>query len=228
MKDKFLPILLAGFLLASCSSVYRSGQTPDDVYYSPTREVVKVEEKEEEKIEDRTATTEDQYLKMKVRNRYRWTSIDDYDYWNDTRYNHCNCHCTSTTNYGYSNPYYNPIRYNTWSNPYYPVFVFGGTKTIKTSTSGSNVKAYGNTRYSNTNTASNPKGGSGNTGSGGSLIKKVLTSSGSSVDRSQRTFGSGSSSSGSSTSSGSSSAGGKSGGMNTTGSGSTSGKSRGN
>ena len=228
MKDKFLPILLAGFLLASCSSVYKSGQTPDDVYYSPTREVVKVEEKEEERIEEKTASAEDQYLKMKVRNRYRWTGIDDYEYWNDVRYNHCNCHCnTNSYGYGYNyNPYYNPIRYSTWNNPYYPVFVFGGTKNIKTSTSGSNVKAYGNTRYSNSNTASNPKTGSANN-SQGSLIKRVFTSSGTTVDRSQRTFGSGSSgSSGSSSSSGgSSSAGGKSGGMNSSSSG---GKSRGN
>lgn len=226
MKDKFLPILLAGFFLASCSSVYRSGQTPDDVYYSPVREVAKVEEdnKEEEEAEDKTASAEDQYIKMKVRNRYRWNSIDDYSYWNDTRYNHCNCYCnTNSFGYGYNyNPYYNPIRYSTWNNPIYPVFVFGGTRNIKTSTSASNIKAYSNTTYSNTNNTRNVKSSTGNNGSNGSLIKRVFTSSGSEVDRSQRTYGSGSSSGGSS------SAGGRSGGSNTTGSGSTSGKSRGN
>jgi hypothetical protein len=220
MKDKFLPILLAGFLLASCSSVYKSGQTPDDVYYSPTKSVVKTEDKEDEKVEDKTADSEDQYLKMKVRNRYRWTSIDDYDYWNDTRYNHCNCQCNNSFGYGYYYNPYTPIR-TSWSNPY---VVFGGTRNIKTSTSSSNVKAYTNTTYNNTNTGSNPK--TGTTSQGGSLLKRVFTSSGTSVDRSQRTFGSGSTSSGSSSTS--SSAGGKSGGMNTTGSGGSSGKSRGN
>ncbi len=225
MKDKFLPILLSGFLLASCSSVYRSGQTPDDVYYSPAKEVVKTE-KEEEKVEEKTASSEDQYLKMKVRNRYRWTSIDDYEYWNDTRYNHCNCQCTHSTGY-YYNPYYNPIRFSSWSNPYYPVLVFGNTKTIYGNTSGSNVKAYGVRTYNNTNTASNPKTGTPNTQ--GSLLKRIFTSSGTEVDRTQRTFGSGGSSSSSgSSSAGSSSAGGKSGGMNTTGSGSGSGRTRGN
>jgi hypothetical protein len=219
MKDKFLPILLAGFLFASCSSVYKSGQTPDDVYYSPTRTVVKTEEKQDEKVEDKTADSEDQYLKMKVRNRYRWTSIDDYDYWNDTRYNHCNCQCNNSFGYGYYYNPYTPIR-TSWSNPY---VVFGGTRNIKTSTSSSNVKAYTNTVYNNTNTGSNPKTGSSQ---GGSFLKRVFTSSGTSVDRTQRTFGSGSTSSGSSSTS--SSAGGKSGGMNTTGSGSSSGKSRGN
>jgi len=219
MKDKFLLTLLAGILLASCSSVYKSGQTPDDVYYSPTREVVRTEQKQEDKVEDKTASAEDQYLKMKVRNRYRWNTIDDYDYWNDTRYNHCNCSCNNSFGYGYYyNPY--PVRYTSWSNPYY---VFGGTRNvIRTTNSGSNIKAYTNTNYNNNNTATNVKTGTTNNSTQGSLLKRVFSSSGTAVDRSQRTFGSGSSSS---SSGGSSSAGGRSGGMNTTGSG---GKSRGN
>jgi uncharacterized membrane protein YgcG len=210
MKDKILPILLVSSILVSCSSVYKSGQTPDDVYYSPAREVVKTEQKDEEKVEEKTTTTDDQYLKMKVRDRYRWSRIDDYDYWVDTRYNnHCSCTCNPPTyNFGYSYGYY-PIRYNT-----YPVLAYYNPHYIKGNTSASNIKAYGNHTYSNSNAPVNPKTGSA-TNSAGSLLKRVFTSSGSSVDRSQRTFEPSSSSSSSSTSS---SAGGKSGGYNSTGS----------
>lgn len=213
MKDKFLPILIAGFLLASCSSVYRSGQTPDDVYYSPTRQTARTDDdtKKEEKVEQNTASADDQYLKMKVRNRYRWTSIDDHEYWNDTRYTPCYCPCNgSYTTYHYTTP----IRYNTWYTPYTPVLVWGNTRTIRGTTSSSNVKAYTNRTFSNTNSPVNTKTGSAN--NQGSLLKRVFSSSGTSVDRTERTFG-GSSSSGSSTTT-SSNAGGKSGGYNSSGS----------
>ncbi|MCE3282767.1 MAG: hypothetical protein K0Q66_1504 [Chitinophagaceae bacterium] len=227
MKDKFLPILLASTILVSCSSVYRSGQTPDDVYYSPAREVVKTEEKEEEKekVEEPTARADDQYLKIKVRNRYRWEGIDDYSYWNDTRYNHCHCQCNpGSYGYGYgynSNYYYNPIRYNNWNSPYYPIVRYTNPKLINGSTTATNIKAYGNNSYNNNNSSTKPKNTST---SAGSFIKRVLTSSGSSVDRTERTF-SGSNSSGTSTSTGtSSSAGGKSGGYGSSGSSSSGGR----
>lgn len=217
MKDKLLLTLLVSSILVSCSSVYRSGQTPDDVYYSPTREVVRTEKDEQkDKEEDKTASTEDQYLKMKVRDRYKWSRIDDYDYWNDTRYNtHCNCTC-NPPNYGYGFNYgYYPIRYNSWNYPYMvynPVFIKGHT-------SGSNVKAYTNPHFNNTNGTVNPK--TGTTTATGSFLKRVFTSSGTSVDRTERTFSNGGSSS---SSSGSSSAGGRSGGYNSSGSSSSGGR----
>ncbi|HEX6914887.1 MAG TPA: hypothetical protein VF145_06580 [Chitinophagaceae bacterium] len=222
MKNKILPLLLASSILASCSSVYRSGQTPDDVYYSPTREITKTEDKEEEQKVEENTTADDQYLKMKVRDRYRWSRIDDYDYWNDTRYDHCNCHCTGGS-YGYNpyyNPYYYPIRYNAWNNPYYPVIVYGPTRTIRGNTTAANIKGYNTRVYSNTNSPTNPKTGTAN--NQGSLIKRVFTSSGTSVDRTQRTFDNGSGSS--STTTTSSSAGGKSGGYGSTGSSSSGGR----
>jgi hypothetical protein len=211
MKDKILPILLVSSILVSCSSVYKSGQTPDDVYYSPAREVVKTEKKEEEKVEEKTASTEDRYLKMKVRDRYRWSRIDDYDYWVDTRYNtHCSCTCNPPNyNPGYSFGY-SPIRYN---GIWYPTLYYN-PQYIKGTTAASNIKAYGNHTYSNTNAQVNPKTGTA-TNSAGSFLKRVFTSSGSTVDRTERTFSNGSSNTSSNTSS---SAGGKSGGYNSTGS----------
>ncbi len=214
MKDKILLTLLVGFLLTSCSSVYKSGQTPDDVYYSPTKEVVKKENKEEDKQEDQASTSDDQYLKMKVRDRYRWSRIDDYDYWIDSRYNNlCSCTCNPPT-YGYG---YYPTR--TWSyysyspyNNYIPGY--NNPKYVNTYTSGSNVKAYSNNTYNNTNGTTNVKTGST---SNGSFLKKVFTSSGGTADRTERTIPGG-------TSNTSSSAGGKSGGYNSSGSSSSSGR----
>jgi hypothetical protein len=215
MKDRILLTLLVSTILVSCSSVYKSGQTPDDVYYSPTREVVKTEQKQEDK-EDYTANTEDQYLKMKVRDRYRWSQIDDYDYWVDSRYNnHCSCTCNQPS-YGYNYHYgYYPIRYGNWyNNPYSPYYVAYNPTFIKGSTSSSNIKAYTNHTYNNTNSSVNTKTGST---TNGSFLKRVITSAGTTTDRTERTFGGGSSSS-SSSSGTSSSAGGKSGGYGSSGS----------
>ena len=41
----------------------------------------------QDRYEEYTAADQDnQYLKMKVRDRQRWSTIDDYAYWNDSRY----------------------------------------------------------------------------------------------------------------------------------------------
>ena len=218
MKDKILLTLLVSSILVSCSSVYKTGQTPDDVYYSPTREVAKKEQKEETKEEEqKTASSDDQYLKMKVRDRYRWSRIDDYDYWTDSRYNsHCNCTCNPPSyNYGYYYGY-SPIRYSNWYpySPFNPVIGYFNPRYIRGTTSGSNIKAYTNNTFNNTNSPRNPKTG---TTSEGSFLKRVFTSSGGTADRTERTFSNGSSGT-------SSSAGGKSGGYNSSGSSSSGGR----
>ena len=80
------PILLFALLIAvfsSCTTAYKTGQTPDDVYYSPAKtqeDYVKVE-KEEEKEKQYNYDEEyyeDRYLRMKVRNRYRWSDLDEW------------------------------------------------------------------------------------------------------------------------------------------------------
>ena len=37
MKSKILLLALIVAVLSSCTTAYKTGQTPDDVYYSPTR-----------------------------------------------------------------------------------------------------------------------------------------------------------------------------------------------
>lgn len=213
MKDKILLTLLVSTVLVSCSSVYRSGQTPDDVYYSPTREVV--QKKQEDKQEDKTANTDDRYLKMKVRDRARWSRIDDYDYWTDSRYNnHCSCTCNPPS-YSYYYGYY-PIRYNNWYpySPFNPVVGYFNPYYVKGNTTATNVRGYSNPSFNNNNYRTNPKT---NTTTEGSFLKRVFTSSGTTTDRTERTFSGGSSNT-------SSSAGGRSGGYNSTGSSSSSGR----
>src|SRR4030095_114400 len=99
MKRQFLLLAITAAALSSCTTAYKSGQTPDDVYYSPTRpqdEYVRVEEKEEYRYND--DYYDDRYLRMKVHDRTRWTYLDDwYSY---DRYGY-------RANYIYGS-YYNP------------------------------------------------------------------------------------------------------------------------
>jgi hypothetical protein len=117
----FLP-LVALLVFASCTTAYKSGQTPDDVYYSPERpksEYVQSEKRESRNYrgtngyysyeEDRYE--EDRYYRMKIRNRSRWSYLDDY-YRDPYAYRYYN-------NSYYGNGYWNSHSYwNYYFNPY--------------------------------------------------------------------------------------------------------------
>lgn len=104
MKSGIILSLIGGVLLSSCS-VYRSGQTPDDVYYSPARQTKSAAVAGNEYVQtqsgrndgrrnqdysnsrsysayDDFATMDDRWLMMRVRNPYRWSMFDDYSYYN--------------------------------------------------------------------------------------------------------------------------------------------------
>jgi hypothetical protein len=120
MKYKILLFGLVAVILTGCSSTYQASQTPDDVYYSPAREGIAKKERKQDRYEDYVSSQEDQYLRMKVRDRQRWSGIDDYTYWNDSRY-------IPSYNYDYyRNSYYSPYAWNNWRSPYYnPYFSVG-------------------------------------------------------------------------------------------------------
>ena len=110
MKRQILLLAITAAALSSCTTAYKTGQTPDDVYFSPTRpqdEYVRVEEKDEYRYDDNYY--DDRYLRMKVQNRTRWDYLDDwysYDRY-DSRYN------------SYYGTYYNPYTsWNYYHNPY--------------------------------------------------------------------------------------------------------------
>jgi hypothetical protein len=252
MKTNVLYLSILVVLFSSCSTAYKNSQTPDDVYYSPT------EGNFYQSAE--TKSSEDNYLRMKVRNNDRWSSIDDYSYWNDSRITINNCYCNCNTwgnswnsyyynnwnnhfiinnNCGWGNSWYswNYNPYGGWNSPYYYFIPYKNPTVYYGNTKGSNITAYRNKSYNNTNsTYFNTKTGatSSSSSSGfGGLFKKVFSSgsgsngSGSSGsyswDRPVRTYGN--SSSGSSTSSGNSNAGGRSGGYKSSGSSSSSSRS---
>jgi len=107
MNIKFLLIAIAAVSITSCSTAYKSGQTPDDVYYSPVRGIDEKEDRKEDRREDRVERRTDNYeereIRMATRDR-RWRDINDnYDY--NYRYD--------PYRYGYNHGYYyNPYYYN--------------------------------------------------------------------------------------------------------------------
>jgi hypothetical protein len=230
----FLPLLSLTLVFASCSSAYKTGQTPDDVYYSPERpqeEYVRVDKDDEDRYyggdQDRNSSDyynyeEDRYLRMKVRNRSRWSYLDnDFYSYNPYVYN----------NYSY---YYNSPwnSYSYWDhcyNPYSRQVIIYNPKTITTNrprtvnlrtfdnpqnTGSGNTKSY-NSRtntYNTNNSYSAPRRNVGNElrnifNSGSSSSSSYPSSSGGSSSRTSTN-----SSSSSSSSSGSSSSGGSDGG----------------
>lgn len=115
MNAKFLLILLSAAGFFSCSTAYKSGQTPDDVYYSPARVIAQENRKEEQNnYTDNIGARQEREIRMGTRDR-RWRELDqDYD---DYNYNHhCNCYCNQ---YGYG--YYNHPYYFYNSNNYYSI-----------------------------------------------------------------------------------------------------------
>jgi hypothetical protein len=105
-----LPLLALSAAVIGCSTPYRSGQTPDDVYFSPGRPQKEYVEREEERTvpTDSYVSQEDHYLRMRVRNRQRWSDVDDYyrdPYAYNYRYCNCSCEANPRLSWGY---YYSP------------------------------------------------------------------------------------------------------------------------
>lgn len=86
MRHTFLLLVATIAVFSSCTTMYKSGQTPDDVYFSPGREVPDYVETNQQTEQNNSQS--DEYLRMKSYDRNRWSSFDnDYMYWNDWRWN---------------------------------------------------------------------------------------------------------------------------------------------
>ncbi|MBO9682743.1 MAG: hypothetical protein J7502_08780 [Flavisolibacter sp.] len=117
-KSTFSIILLA-ILFASCTTAYKSGQTPDDVYYSPARpqgEYVRTERQDDSRYryQDDEAYRDDRYLRMKIRDRRYSGLYDDYYSYNPYYYHYYNgrlIYNSPWSSYNYWNYYYNPYYY---------------------------------------------------------------------------------------------------------------------
>lgn len=114
MTTKILLVALSVAAFSSCRTAYKTGQTPDDVYYSPVKPVA--EKKYTEREDDRRPVNNDYEITMTIRDQ-RWRSFrDDYDY----DYSPYNYSC-KRSGYGY---YYNPY--------YYPWAIYTTTPTYAT------------------------------------------------------------------------------------------------
>jgi hypothetical protein len=255
MKNCLLFTLLGmGLFVTSCSTAYKSDQTPDDVYYSPGRpaaekvDIVK-DQAQKDQYENYVNSTDEQFLRMKVGNYYRWNMLDDYSYWNDSRYDfghfnyyssigYSNYYGHNNWNFGWGTGFNRPIY--SWGNPYYTLVSYYNPKSAVGKPSESGISAYKNKNYSNTNSYNlgNTKPGYNNSNyitpssnNFSTLVKKVFSSSSpsDSYDRAARSFDNSSSSSrtttnNSSYSAPSSNAGGNSGGVKSTGSSTSTGR----
>lgn len=148
MNSKTLLLVLSVAAFSSCSTAYKSGQTPDDVYYSPVRVVEENNDDERKQEENKTTTqtSEEREIRWGIRDR-RWRDRDDdYDYsYNKSPYGYCHCNCNNTGYY--YNPYYSP-----W--PVYSPKVTPINSTPRMINLGS-YKGYNNA------VNNNPKGGNG-------------------------------------------------------------------
>lgn len=149
MKSGLLLLALGITALSSCTTAYKTGQTPDDVYYSPTRpqdEYVRMEREDDRRYNYQEDYYEDRYLRMKIRNRYQWNDLNDWYAYERWGFGH---------NYYYGT-YYNP--FNSWNyyyNPYCSPVVFVNTRyqTTYNHPRTVNLNAY----TAQNNTVSNPK-----------------------------------------------------------------------
>ncbi len=117
MKARIL-LLAAGIAtLTSCSSLYKTGQTPDDVYYSPARPAVATGD---EYVQNENANgyqsyqqyqdayRDNRFLRMSIANPYYMSAYNTYDGF-DWRYNaYCYYDNSPWTSYWAWNNYYNP------------------------------------------------------------------------------------------------------------------------
>src|SRR5688572_13146482 len=171
----FILIVSVLFIFSSCTTAYKSGQTPDDVYYSPVRpvdEYVKSEKKEKQEYQDEYAYRDDRYLRYKVRNPY-WGTIDEDYYYNYRPY------YSYSPYYSSYNPYYNSSYWNYCHNPYSkPVPV--SVKTVYSAPRTFNMNVYTNPpgnnnpkgiRYNGKNTSTRSSGSSTGKRSSGSFLR---------------------------------------------------------
>src|SRR5207253_2954482 len=115
-----------------------------------------------DKYDAYTSSSDDNYLRMKAHNRYQWDAIDDYTYWNDSRYDFgysCfpsrevllrpyNSYFGFSLGFGYS--YYYAPWYN-WYSPYTTIVYYKDPNVFYGNTGKTNLTSYRNGLYNNTN-----------------------------------------------------------------------------
>lgn len=141
---KTILLLLAVVTLASCSTMYKSGQTPDDLYYAKPNLDVAV--KKSNRYESRDNVYEERQIRMSAYD-YRWRALDaryDYDY------------VYSPYNYGYNYGYY--------YNPYYCPYPVYGQSVVFVNPKNTTIRKSNLTSYNNSIITYTPSKGAKNSG----------------------------------------------------------------
>jgi len=156
MRSSILLLVLSATILAGCSSAYKTGQTPDDVYFSPQRqrdEYVNVKERDDENryLSTDEYANDDQYLQMKVHNRVQWSQFDDW-------YNYTPLYSYGGySSWSWNNPWSPATFWNYYYNPYCsPVIVLPKTGTVYNHPRIFNLNTYNSSLL--TSGYTNPKG----------------------------------------------------------------------
>lgn len=101
MKTNFLLLLIITAIISSCSTSYKTGQTPDDVYYSPPRyeyDSVRTERREDNAVYN---NSEDREIRRRINNR-RYRRYDDRYGRYDDRYERYERYDRYNYPYGYN------------------------------------------------------------------------------------------------------------------------------
>src|SRR5579871_3113091 len=203
---KLIPVFLFAIVIAmsSCSSAYKTAQTPDDVYYSPGRQQTNDEyyspnsrnNNGNNQGEYYNANPNDQYLMMKVQDPSRWSTFDDYGYDSYSYYpssgfsmGYYGGYYSPWSSYGLWNPYFSFYNcyyaWNAFYNPYYysgNVVYVGGKTSSYNNYAGLhpfNAAAYRNNTFSNSNSRSYTGGGNsfnrnGNSFNNGNVSRRTF------------------------------------------------------
>ncbi|MDP4263107.1 MAG: hypothetical protein Q8941_11320 [Bacteroidota bacterium] len=154
MKPQILLLALTAAAFSSCTSAYKTGQTPDDVYFSPAQaadEYVQTKKEDDRSYQGRDEYYDDRYLRMRVSNPRLWSELDDYYYYGN-RYDY-----SYYNNSLYWNNPWTPCSYwNSHYNPYYLSYVIiTPSSPVFTHPRITNLNTYNNTLLTNNN-YSNP------------------------------------------------------------------------
>ena len=225
-----LPILSLALIFASCTTAYKSGQTPDDVYFSPARpqdEYVRQEKKDDHQYRyyNEEAYRDDRYLRMKIRDQRYSGLYDDYYSYNPYYYHYYNnslYYNSPWNSYSSWNYYYNPycVRGNTGYSSYSKATVYNKPRTFdlgiynpdpqSSNTNSKGIRVFGNPSSPSSGTYRNNNNYRNSGTNAGGFLRDILGGSGSSSNSggssSKSTGSSGSSSGSSGGSSGSSNA----------------------
>lgn len=142
MYSKYLLLAIFSAFIVGCSSSYKTAQTPDDVYFStekPSTDNYVQVRKTNNHYYTADEYYEDRMLKMMVRDRTRWSEVDDWYYYNNQYANY-------SYNRNWNDPWNSFSYWNYNYNPYCPSTI---TVNTKTTASLNRPRVFNLTGYSN-------------------------------------------------------------------------------